>query len=798
MNKLRTLFACLAVGFLLFYANARTPAPIPASAPPTQFAAGRALPDIALMSRAPHPQGSRANIIVRDELIQRMTDLGLTPITIQRDQSHFEQSFPGQTIITGGDVENVIGVLPGRDHRLPALALMAHYDSVQGSPGAADDITGVAAALEIVRAIKAEGVPARDVMVVITDGEETGLLGATAFFADHPLASQVGFVLNLDTRGGGGRTIMFETGDDNGGAIDLYRRTAVRPNANSLSVFLYKHLPNGTDFTMAKAKGIPGLNYAFIGRQFDYHAPSSTVTALDQGAVQHMGEQALGTARAIAFSNTLPARTPDKAYGNLVGSWIVAYPAWGGWLVLAVAAGLLAVAALRARRMGPLAWIDGLRGAGAGLFLLVGAAAAMHLVRHATGYGSGWIAGRPLLARFPVYEAAIALAGMGVLMLTAAGLARGPMRRAVLVAALAVGAASSLFGGLDVVGLGEGAAAGALALAVFGRPIGVFAGWLGVLVVGLIAATALQIWAPTIALTIAWPLIVGAACAALTAAPHGRRPTGWLIALGLAALGMAWLANLFHSLLQSLDLPELPALVVWLASFSLWPLVWPEPEDAPRATLTPGAALLAGGVMAALWLNFTDPYSPRHPEAVMPLYVLDRDSGKAWRVSPFKPNAWVRGVLTADGGEIGHQPLATFDPRSWTAPARLVAASAPDVTVARGPAGTVSLHARADADQVLDLALSIAGVAGKGLLNGKPVDLPAEPGGKLFIRWVAAPEGFVLSFKPTGPGPVKVAYAAYRRAWPADAKPLPALPETMMDWDMFGSTVVVGAASSSP
>jgi hypothetical protein len=83
-------------------------------------------------------------------------------------------------------------------------------------------------------------------------------------------------------------------------------------------------------------------------------------------------------------------------------------------------------------------------------------------------------------------------------------------------------------------------------------------------------------------------------------------------------------------------------------------------------------------------------------------------------------------------------------------------------------------------------------------LNGKPVDLPPKPGGKVFIRWAAAPEGFTLSFKPKGPGPVEVAYAAYRRAWPADAKPLPALPETMMDWDMFGSTVVVGAASSSP
>nr|QQZ51290.1 hypothetical protein JKL49_09545 [Phenylobacterium glaciei] len=34
----------------------------------------------------------------------------------------------------GGVVENLIGVLPGKDRKAPALALMAHYDSVPGSP----------------------------------------------------------------------------------------------------------------------------------------------------------------------------------------------------------------------------------------------------------------------------------------------------------------------------------------------------------------------------------------------------------------------------------------------------------------------------------------------------------------------------------------------------------------------------------------------------------------------------------------------------------------------------------------
>ena len=795
MGKLRTLFACLAVGFLLFYAGDRTPAPQPATAPADQFAAGRALSDIAAMAPVPHPIGSPANARVRDFLLQRMTALGLSP-TVQRDESHIQRAYNGQTFIAGGEVENVIGVLPGRNRALPALALMAHYDSVQGSPGAADDMTGVASVLEIVRAIKTGGVPARDVMVVITDGEEAGLLGATAFFADHPLAGHVGFIMNLETRGGGGRAAMFETGADNGGAIDLYRRTAVRPSANSLSVFVYKHLPNDTDYTVAKAKGIAGLNYAFIGRQFDYHSPSSTVANLDQGSVQHIGEQVLGTARALAFSPNLPARTPDLVYGQVVSGLTLAYPVWGGWVLLAGIAALMAIAVWRARKLGPVSWLDVLRGAGAGLLLLVGGAAMLHLTRHATGYGFGWIAGRPLLARFAPFEVAMALAGLASLMLVAAGLARGRVRIPAAVLALVMGLSASLFGGFDAVGLGEGVAAAVLALAIFGRPTGLFGGWIGLLATGFVAALALQVWAPTIALTIAWPLAAASACAALSAAAPDRRPLGWAVTLILIALTLAWLGNLFHSLLQGLDVPELPALIVWAAAFALMPLAWPEPDASPATTFAPGAAMLVAGLAVALWLHATNPYSPRHPEAVMPLYVLDHDSGNAYRVSPFKPDPWVAGVLGADGGAVAQRKLPGFQRDVWAAPAAPIAAPVPEIAVARDAGGTVSLHAAAPGEDQLELEVKINTVAVQTTLNGKPIALSGRPGAPIFMRWTGAPQGFTLAFRPNGPGVLSVDYATYHRQWPAQAKPLPALPADLMDWDMFGSTVVTGTVTS--
>jgi Zn-dependent M28 family amino/carboxypeptidase len=64
--------------------------------------------------------------------------------------------------------------------------LAAHYDSVPTGLGASDDGAAVAAMLETLRALRAGSPPRNEVMVLLTDGEEAGLLGATAFVDEHP------------------------------------------------------------------------------------------------------------------------------------------------------------------------------------------------------------------------------------------------------------------------------------------------------------------------------------------------------------------------------------------------------------------------------------------------------------------------------------------------------------------------------------------------------------------------------------------------------------------------------------
>jgi len=805
MGRFLGFTACALVAFILFYASARTPWQASASAPATEFSARRAMVDVAAMAPVPHPVGSAAHAAVRDYLVTRMTALGLSP-QVQRAHSQ-RMAGKASNLVLGGDVENVIGVLPGRSRTAPALVLMAHYDSVQGSPGAADDIAGVATALEIVRAIKAQGVPARDVMLVMTDGEEAGLLGANAFFGQSPLAAHAGFVINLESRGGGGRAIMFQTGPDNGAVIDLYRRTAVTPESNSLSVFIYKLLPNDTDFSVSLEKGLPGLNYAFIGRQFDYHSPSSTVAALDKGSVQQMGQQVLPTARALAFDAALPGKAPDMTYATAAGDHLIAYPAQTGWLVLAVIAALIVFAGLRARRHEPVGALDMLQGAGAGLLMLVASALLLHLVRHATGIGFGWIAGRALLARFPTFELAMAFVAIATIFQVAAGVAHGKGLIVPALAALVAGLAATFFSkhGLDLLAIELGVGAAVLSVVLFRRPASLAGSWIGLMLLALVAAVVLQVIAPTVAMVIAWPLAVAAVCAALTGAGTSHGPIATLarlLAWLLSAIALAWILGLFHSLLQGLDIPELPAATVLLAALLVWPMVWPhEPEHQSHSTA--GNLFILLGLAVALWLHAISPWSARHPNIAMPLYVIDNDSGGDFRVSPYAPDAWVKGVLETDGGAVGRRTfpgllgLARSTEPSWAATARKVAAPAFALTQTRGADGTVTLHATGQAEGLLSLLLRPDTPVSDVKVNGAPMAVLAKPGQWTQLVWQAAPEGVTVSFKPSGPGSLDVRYAQSTPHWPVDAVALPPMPDKLMPWNLAGATVVTGTRKAS-
>jgi hypothetical protein len=736
----------------------------------------------------PHPLGTAPNRQVRDRLIARMAALGLSPEIRPGVGAQVARRAPN--LLIAGRVENVVGVLPGRDRAAPALALMAHYDSVPASSGAADDIAGVASALEIVRAIKARGVPARDVMLVITDGEEAGLLGANAFFRRDPLAKRVGFVINMEARGSAGRVQMFQTGAQNGETVKLLTGAARRPQASSLSVFVYENMPNDTDFTESKAAGVPGLNYAFAGRQFDYHSPTSTPATMHARTLQDMGDQVLAAANAAAFGPALPKASPPVVYNNVFGDLILAYPGWVGWIVLLASAGLIGLGIRRARKVEAFPWLDVLRGAGAALFAVVGTAAVLHFARRCTGADFGFFEQRVLLAQVHRWELAVMLLGLGFLIWAAAEIARG--RRNVALVPLVAGIASSAFGGFDKVGLILGVVAAGLGLVAYGRGTTRTGAWAGVLLLGLAAAMAAQAYAPAAAAILAWPLALASVGAAATALACRKGYGSLAILAVLAAIGLGWIGEIAHTTYVSLDLVELLAVSGLLAALLIWPLAQPE-EGAPPARLI-GPALTALGFAVMLAVRLNQPYDARHPQASYVVYEVDQDAGRASIVSatPERP-AWATGVLRSGGGAITKVKDANWTRPIDSAPAAFVQEPAPTVALARQPDGTLRLSVAA-APEAGGLTLRLTPSVAMSLesLSGAPVQMQLKAGEATRLRWSGAPAAVNLVLRPSGPGRLELAYVQKFARWPAGVAPLPERPADVMPFDESDSTFVTG------
>jgi hypothetical protein len=315
-----------------------TPDAVAATAPQDVFSADRALVYLNAFATAPHPVGSVEHDRVRDYLVSQITALGLTP-EVQRATG----VTPRYEVV--GTVENIVARLKGTSGDTGALALVAHYDSVPAGPGAGDDGAGVAALLETLRALRA-GPPLRnDILFVITDGEEDGLLGASAFVEENLSAKDVRVVVNFEARGNAGESQMFETSAGNGRLVQIFAQDAPHPSGSSLTYEIYKHMPNDTDMTVFKKSGAAGLNFAFIGHWEAYHTPLDNPQMLDRGSLQQHGENALSLARSLGNTDLNQLEDRDAVYFSLPGNFFLHYSSRFLW-PLALVCGVLLFGAI--------------------------------------------------------------------------------------------------------------------------------------------------------------------------------------------------------------------------------------------------------------------------------------------------------------------------------------------------------------------------------------------------------------------------------------------------------------------
>ncbi|KAA5543524.1 M20/M25/M40 family metallo-hydrolase [Adhaeribacter rhizoryzae] len=319
LSALLLFFILVALSLLSIYLL-RPPRALLTNAPETEFAAGRAMQHVNKIAQQPHSMGTAAHRQVREYLLTELKELGLqteVQATVVSNQALRRSAM--------AYVQNVIGVFKGTGTG-KAILLMAHYDSQPNTFGAGDDGAGVAALLEVARALRSGPPLQNDVIFLLTDGEEFGLFGARAFL-QHSLAQKIGLVINLEGRGNSGPSLTFEISPENGWIIEQFARAAPYPLASSLMYEIYRILPNDTDFSVFRQAGYSGFNSAFVDGYVHYHKLTDTPANLNQNSLQHHGSNTLALVRHLGNLSLNTTKAPDKVFFNPIGSWLVHYPA---------------------------------------------------------------------------------------------------------------------------------------------------------------------------------------------------------------------------------------------------------------------------------------------------------------------------------------------------------------------------------------------------------------------------------------------------------------------------------------
>lgn len=602
------------IAFLSVYRHL-PPAARPASAPLTEFSSGRALEHVRIIAQKPHPIGSQEHASVRDYLIEQLKGLGLSP---EVQKSSIISSRSGISF-SGGAVENIVARLEGTSDS-KAVMLAAHYDSVPTGPGASDDASGVAALLETARVLR-QGPPlSNDVILLLTDGEEAGMLGASAFVKHHPWAKDVSLVMNFEARGNRGPVVMFETSDQNGWIISEFAESALHPVTNSLMYDVYKILPNDTDMTEFKKAGMSGFNFGYIYGAGHYHTLTDTADNIDSSSIQHQGAYALALTRHFGNLSLDNIKADDAVYFDVLGWSVLHYPkSWVKPLTAIVTLIFIAilVAGLRRKQLtvkglvfGFLAFILTLALTLGMLFLMWWGIKTIH-----SHYE--WIRG-------DIYNSTLYLVSF---------------------AALTIALLSLLY-------------------EVFSRKVALRDLWMGALCWWLILMIATGLLLPGASYLFMWPLLFSVVASVFAYGFIGKEPgtMSRFIALSISAIpGIVLFSPLIVLLFFGLSITAAPvvmSLLVLLLGLMIPHLLsisdsrrWLLPSLLGLVSI---CFLVAGSLTASLSKN-----QPKHNHI---FYGLNADSGKAfWISGDESPDEWTKQFLSEDARRI---TLPEFFPRS--------------------------------------------------------------------------------------------------------------------------------------
>ncbi|EDW72284.2 uncharacterized protein Dwil_GK20844 [Drosophila willistoni] len=212
------------------------------------------------------------------------------------------------------------------------LLINSHYDSVPGSPGAADDGSMVVTMLEVLRVIAKTDEPLDHPIVFLFNGaEENPLQASHAFITQHKWAKNCKALINLDSAGSGGREILFQSGPNHPWLMNYYRKVP-HPFANTMGEELFQagFIPSDTDFRIFRDYGgVPGLDMAYIFNGYVYHTKYDRVNVFPRSSFQHTGDNVLALAKALAnapeLDDTAAHAEGHNIFYDFLGWFIIFY-----------------------------------------------------------------------------------------------------------------------------------------------------------------------------------------------------------------------------------------------------------------------------------------------------------------------------------------------------------------------------------------------------------------------------------------------------------------------------------------
>lgn len=576
------------------------PRPLPEDAPPEMFSACRALNYIKETAAEPHPSGSHANEKLYNYIATTLGSMGVE-MTVERPIDRNSRGLERSGAI--------LARIPGTAST-GAFAVDAHFDSTPYGPGAADDISGIAAMLEVIRAMQAGPPLMNDIIFCFIDKEECGGGGPEACMR-HPWFQNVRAVLGLEARGTSGPSLMFETGRDNGFLIRQLAQSEAKPRATSLMFDFYDRMPFGSDFGAYKRKGFPGLNIAFVDDFAYYHTKLDNPENMSLASLQHHGDYILGLVHQLGTIPLQDCRAENAIYFNTIGSHMVVYPgSWGLPITIAAAvlfAGVFLFGLIRRRLT-----VSGVCGA---LFLYPLASILSLVVTVPLSALVYYLFKEHALYRNNSLSASLILLGIGILVLLAY-----PLRRRI-------------------------------------RPQNLLA---GALLWWLAALVALQFVAPYGAYAAAWPLIFASLGLFILCFSEDReRPSDRLLVLAAVTV-LPTIALLTPSFVMfSYALTALLAPALLLAILLVVALLLPQCSLVPaRVHLGAGMVLVLSGALLFTLACLTNTPSPTRPRQDCLSYAVNFDTGEAWWISgDAKLDEWTRNYLPENDERVS---LAEF------------------------------------------------------------------------------------------------------------------------------------------